>query len=466
MTPQELKTSILSLAFKGRLSEQSTNESAKTILVNLLKKGPKNKKYIPFSNDLAPYDIPDNWEWCMFHNVVSLENGNKAKEGKLPYLEARYLRTHENAKIVDFGEVVYPGQKGILVDGENSGEVFFFNEKGYMGSTFKLLNISSFVDERFVLLFMKLHQSDYRNNKKGAAIPHLNKNVFYEMPFPLPPLEEQKRIVDKIEKLLPLIDRYEIAWAKLEKFNKQFPNDMEKSILELAVRGKLVEQKPGEDASAEYKLIIDQKENFFKKAKIKKGLDTKIISDGDLPFDIPNTWKWIRLGEFAIIISKGTTPRGGNVAYLESGIGFLRAENVAGYDRLDKSSLKYIDEETHMGYLSRSILEPNDILVTIAGTLGRTGLVRSEDLPLNANQAVSFVRLFDPNSVDLKYIIYSLNSPSVQKVLAGQTKTTAIPNLTLEIIRDCLIPLPPLEEQKRIVAKLEELLPLCRKLIK
>ena len=158
-------------------------------------------------------------------------------------------------------------------------------------------------------------------------------------------------------------------------------------------------------------------------------------------------------------MTKGTTPRGGNVSYKEKGIGFLRAGNVAGLDTIDKSDLNFIDADTHTGYLSRSILEANDILITIAGTLGRTALVRNEDLPLNANQAISIVRLITTNSIDLLYLIYAINSPVIQKHLTTQRKITAIPNLTLEIISKCFIPIPPFEEQKRIVSRFKEILP-------
>ena len=145
---------------------------------------------------------------------------------------------------------------------------------------------------------------------------------------------------------------------------------------------------------------------------------------------------------------------------MDSGIGFLRAENVAGIDEIDKSSLKYINEETHKGYLKRSIIECNDILITIAGTLGRTALVRKNDLPLNANQAVSIVRIVNVQNINLLYLIYALNSSSIQKSLTTQKKITAIPNLTLEIISDCIIPIPPLSEQLRIVAELGKFEPL------
>ena len=171
----------------------------------------------------------------------------------------------------------------------------------------------------------------------------------------------------------------------------------------------------------------------------------------EVPFDIPDSWEWVRISSISVLVTKGTTPLGGNVAYSDNGIGFLRAENVAGLDRLDLSKLNYIDESTHTGYLKRSILEADDVLITIAGTLGRTAIVKEEHLPLNANQAVAIIRLVDSNSVDLRYLVYALNAPAIQERLTAQKKITAIPNLTLEIISDCLVPVPPLNEQRRIV---------------
>ena len=238
------------------------------------------------------------------------------------------------------------------------------------------------------------------------------------------------------------------------------PQELKSSILQLAIQGKLVEQRPEEGTGEKlYQQIQAEKKRLIQEGKIKKEKPLPEIAEDEVPFEIPEGWKWVRLESLSTAITKGTTPRGGNVAYLDKGIGFLRAENVAGLDRIDKSDLKYINEETHIGYLSRSILQANDVLITIAGTLGRTALVRRKDLPLNANQAVSMIRLVDVNKSDSKYIIYALNSAYIQKALTNQKKVTAIPNLTLETIQKCCIPLPPLAEQKRIVAQIEELLP-------
>lgn len=235
--------------------------------------------------------------------------------------------------------------------------------------------------------------------------------------------------------------------------------ELREAVLQAAIQGKLTEQLP-EDGDARDLLaqIKAEKERMIKEKKIKKEKPLEPISEDEVPFDVPKNWEWVRLGYISRLITKGTTPRGGNVSYTESGVGFLRAENVAGMDRLDKTNLKCIDIDTHFGFLQRSILEAGDILITIAGTLGRTALVRETDLPLNMNQAVSLVRMVNTRLVDLLYLIMTVNSPAIQKSLVDQRRVTAIPNLTLEIISNYLIPLPPLAEQHRIVARVEELL--------
>ena len=183
----------------------------------------------------------------------------------------------------------------------------------------------------------------------------------------------------------------------------------------------------------------------------KIGKNEPVCIADEVPFEIPESWEWVRFSSISSLVTKGTTPRGGNVSYVDSGIGFLRAENIAGLDKLDISRLNYIDEATHTGYLKRSIIQENDILITIAGTLGRTAIVKKENLPLNANQAVAIVRPVDAVLINLQYLVYALNSPSIQEKLTAQKKITAIPNLTLEIVSNCLIPIPPTEEQQRII---------------
>ena len=155
----------------------------------------------------APYELPEGWKWCKQSEVCKLVDGEKIADKEHPYLEVKYLRGTKEKSFVTSGKLIKKGTKVILVDGENSGEVFAIHEDGYMGSTFKALSIEN-VDENYLQYFITTKKDLYRNNKKGSAIPHLNKDLFKNMPFPLPPtLAEQQRIVNRIETMFAKLDQ-------------------------------------------------------------------------------------------------------------------------------------------------------------------------------------------------------------------------------------------------------------------
>lgn len=175
----------------------------------------------------------------------------------------------------------------------------------------------------------------------------------------------------------------------------------------------------------------------------------------EAPYELPDGWKWTRLGDCSSVISKGTTPKGGKDAYLKEGVNFLRIENLNEDGSINLSNISHISIEEHEGNLKRSILEEGDLLISIAGTLGKVGFVTKADLPMNTNQAIAFIRLHK-DIFDNMYLKYAIESPFVNAELLAKTKVTSIPNLTLEIISNCLIPLPPsLAEQQRIVNRIE-----------
>ena len=151
-------------------------------------------------------DIPDNWACIKSGECFSLEKGKKVTGVHLPYLEAKYLRGRINPTFYESGEMVTKGEKVILVDGENSGEVFIEPEDGIIGSTFKVLFIPKAISEKYALYFLNMNRMKFRNNKKGSAIPHLSKELFNDLQLPIPPIEEQQRIVEKLDQLLPLCD--------------------------------------------------------------------------------------------------------------------------------------------------------------------------------------------------------------------------------------------------------------------
>ena len=487
MNAQQLKNSILQEAIEGRLVPQDPNDEPASVLldkirkekVKLVKEGKLKKKDLeetPISEDEKPFDIPDSWEWVRVGAIFNHSSGKQLSGSNTDGALHEYITTSnlywgrfelENLKSMYYKdselEKCTAKQGDLLVcEGGDIGRCAIWPYDYDICLQNHIHRLRPFDNSYTVFVFyiMWYYKSIGLIGGKGIGIQGLSASALKSIVVPLPPLTEQQRIVAKIEELLPKVEEYGKAQETLDKLNEELPERLKKSILQEAIEGRLVLQDPNDEpASVLLDRIRKEKARLVKEGKLKKkDLEETPISEDEKPFEIPESWEWVRLSCISKTITKGTTPRGGKVAYSSVGIGFLRAENIAGIDKLDLSSVKYVTDEEHRGYLSRSILEANDLLITIAGTLGRTALVRESDLPLNANQAVSLVRLVDAKVLSLLYIIYALNAPSVQETLTTQKKVTAIPNLTLEIIGNCIIPLPPLAEQKRIVAKIEQLM--------
>ena len=209
---ENLPKSILQYAVEGKLVNQDIYDEPASILYdkiiaekeNLIKQGKikKEKPLPPITDDDIPYNIPENWKWVRLGEVCSLLNGNKIINVNLPLLNAKYLRTRQEKQIYTEGVKVNKNDYIILVDGENSGEVFKAFEDGILGSTFKILNINSNIYDRYILYILYFYKDTFKKSKKGAAIPHLDKDLFKNILTPLPPLKEQERIVKKVDELL------------------------------------------------------------------------------------------------------------------------------------------------------------------------------------------------------------------------------------------------------------------------
>ena len=222
-----LKKSILQEAIQGKLVAQCDSDEPATDLLkriheeklNLLKQGKLKKKDIQYStifraddnryyekvgsivNEITeeiPYELPDNWSFVRLSSICNLDDGTKASGEKLPYMDAKFHRGKGEITYLTQGKIVEPPCKAILVDGENSGEIFNITERGYLGSTFKILQISSCIFEEWLHLLLDAYRDLFKNSKVGAAIPHLNKNLFRNLIIGLPPYEEQIRITEKV----------------------------------------------------------------------------------------------------------------------------------------------------------------------------------------------------------------------------------------------------------------------------
>ena len=466
MTAQDLKNSILQLAVQGKLVPQDPSDEPATELLKqidteknvALKAGiiKKDKKIPLLTGEDIPYDVPNTWCWMRLGELCQLLDGEKCSGVKYPYLEAKYLRGKIAATFLDSGKFVKKGTRLILVDGENSGEVFFATEDGYMGSTFKVLYMPNSVYEPYILSFLLLKKQLFRNSKTGAAIPHLNKELFFTLPVPIPPYAEQERIVAKIEELLPLIKSYEESSERLNILNAEFPDKLRKSILQQAVQGKLTERDPADKPASELlKRIRAEKAKLITEGKIKKEKPLPPITDEEKPFDIPDTWEWVRLSD-VIDVRDGThdTPK-----YITSGYPLITGKDFYnGYFQLDKT--QYISEADYLEIIKRSKVDIGDILFSmIGGNIGSMIRITTDNYFEMGIKNVALFKQYVENETLSCYLFYFLKSQI--ECMRKSAKGGAQPFVPLNLLRSYPFPLPPLEEQKRIVARVEELLAVC-----
>ena len=421
-----------------------------------------------------PYKIPDNWVWTKYDVLFSDISKSEKKIEEKNYLENGKIAivSQGKDKIVGYSDILkvepYKEELPLIIFGDHTLNVKYIDFPFYIGADgVKVLKTTSIIISKFLFYLL--------NNLKTFTLINTGYRRHYpilkKLFFPLSPINEQRRIVEKLDFLFDKIKKAKelIEEIKIDIENRKI------SILDRAFKGVLTSKWRNENKTSDVrellKSINDEKIKKWeedciqaekdgnkkpKKPNIKE-VEDMIVPVEEQPYKLPNSWVWVRLGDISEKISKGTTPRGDD-GYTEEGVNFLRVENIGNNNSINLSNIKYISEKTHNGFLKRSILEEKDILISIAGTLGRTAIVKKEDLPANINQAISFVRLIDNNKVLENFIVFYLNSPTIKAILLSQVKVTAIPNLTLEIISDIKFPLPPLEEQQEIVRILDEVL--------
>ena len=487
MTPQELKNSILQMAIQGKLVEQRLEEGTAEELYlqiqeekqRLIMGGKINKeKPLPeITEDEKPFEIPESWKWVHISQIAESSLGktlDKVKNtGELkPYLcsvnvywSGISLEKVKEARFEEEEQKKYMLRKGdlLICEGGDVGRSAIWENNYPMYYQNALHRVRFYCDIN--PYFYKYQIECYKGMgiidkfSKGVTIKHLVQNSLNALWIPLPPLAEQRRIVSKIEELLPYIDRYEQTWSRLEEFNKHFPDNMKKSILQLAIQGKLVEQRPEEGTAEElYQQIQAEKQQLIKAGKIKKEKSLPEISEDEKPFAIPESWKWVRIGSILNKLVDGThkTPK-----YTETGIPFVSVRNISS-GKLDLSDTKFISESEHKLLIERCKPERGDILLSKVGT---TGIPAKVDTDIEFSLFVSVALLkFNTELLDVDFLVYAILTPDFQKQCKEHTRGVGNKNWVIIDIANTVFPLPPLAEQKRIVTKLEELLPLCERL--
>lgn len=493
MNAQDLKNSILQLAVQGKLVEQRAEEGTARELLEQIKlekdqliKDKKIKKSKPLpeiTEDEIPFEIPESWEWVRFGEIMNVVSARRVHQSDWKNEGIPFYRAREIAKLSEDGYVdnelfisaeLYDelSKSGVPKEGD-----LMVTAVGTLGKTYIVTKNDKFyykdasvicfenyakLSPEYIKMLMETPLMNYqiKSNSAGTTVATLTMVRMNEYMIPLPPLEEQHRIVAKIEEILPYIDQYDKAYTKLETFNKKFPEDMKKSILQMAMQGKLVEQLPEEGTADElYEQIVAEKAQLIKDGKIKKEKPLPEIAEDEIPFEIPSSWKWVRWGKLSFSIQYGYNAP----ALSEGHYRMVRISDIQDNKVLWETVPYCKIEDKEVGAY---LLEKNDILFArTGGTVGKSFLVK--DVPYEAVYAGYLIRTrYNSERLVPEYLKFFMESQLYWQQLRNGTIATAQPNCNGQTLAKMMIPIPPLEEQHRIVAKIEELLPYCDRLIK
>ena len=478
MTPQELKNSILQLAIQGKLVEQRPEEgTARELFVQiqaekqrLIEAGKiKKEKPLPeIAEDEKPFEIPETWMWVRLRDIVynrrqitpqstfsyidigSINNQRQMLDANENIIEANKAPSRAR-RIVEQGDILYSTVRPYLHNMCIIDKRFSYMPIASTG--FAVLSCHADLYNKYLFYYLMSPCFDnYANsseNSKGVAYPAINDDRLYRAVISLPPLAEQKRIVAKIEELLPYIDRYEQAWSKLEQLNSRFPEDMKKALLQYAIQGKLVEQRPEEGTGEElFAQIQAEKQRLIEAGKIKKEKPLLEITEDEKPFDIPAGWKWCRLGNVVSLVS-GTDFKPEEYNDQKRGTVY-----ITGASSLTDAGVAV----SRWTEIPRNFAYRGDILLVCKGSgYGKTVFCDVDEAHI-ARQIMAIKRM---DTMNMSYIRYFLQASITYLKTQGQG---VIPGIDRASVLNMFFPLPPLAVQKRIVEKLEQLLPLCGRL--
>lgn len=479
-----LRNKVLLLAMQGKLTEQLAEDGhagklydeiqidkQRLIRLGKIKKG---KVLQQITEEEIPFSIPENWKWIRWGELSeSIQYGYNAPaktEGRIKMVRISDI---QDGKVM-WDTVPYCDidEKDIEQYLLHKNDILFARTGGTVGKSYIVSEVpnravfagylirtsySSKLCAQYMKYFMEssLYWKQLENGTIATAQPNCNGNTLAKMIVPLPPYEEQVRIVEIINKMytiLDTIDEYQIAYSSnVEVLKNKF--------IDITIQGTLTEQLP-EDGTAEelFAEIQAEKAKLIKEKKIKKEKTLEVITEDEIPFEIPNNWKWVRLGDICSKISSGNTPAGGSKggAYVTEGYCFFREQNIYN-DGIHNDGMVYITEELLNTRLNSTVL-PKDILLNITGgSIGRCALIPDDFSRGSINQHILIIRVVDPR---IRFYIHKcLCSPYYQKLIMGNVVGDK-DGFSAGRCKNTLIPLPPIAEQMRIVDKIDELLSL------
>ena len=458
---QEIRKKILSLALTGKLVEQNSSDTPAHQLVESLSGSLNNH---PFENDISaqeiPYEIPDSWVWCRLSDIGTTNIGltyhpqDVAEDGTIVIRSSNIIKGK-----MDYADLVkvkcqirenqYLKRNDIVICARNGSKALVGKCAIYEGDS-DVISFGAFMaifrTPFFQYAYLYFNSPVFRrnfSNDDSKQINQVTQNILKNSLIPIPPEEEQKRITDKINSVFSFLDT-------IDTLQSQYQDNLatlKSKIIDAGIQGKLTEQLP-EDGTAE---------ELYQQIHTNQGIEKKDIADinADLP-EIPFTWCWVHLGDIVRVLGGKRIPAGRKLTTEDTGHKYIRISDMKNRS-VDAEKLLFVPEDIYPS-IAQYIIHKEDVYITVAGTIGRVGKIpESVD---GANLTENADRLVFSN-LDQDWLIYCLTSTFVQKQIEYLTTQVAQPKLAIKRIQEFLLPLPPLADQKRIVAKLEELLPLC-----
>lgn len=485
MKADTLRKSILQYAIQGKLVPQiDTEESASELLKKikaekqeLIKQGTikKEKDLPPITDGKKSFDIPDSWEWVRVGQFANIINGftplrtnsefwNKKEiswftvndiqtQGRIINTTSQYI---SKSALSEKSNRILPPNTLLLCCTASIGEyaitkIELTTNQQFNGIYPKELYTHA-IDMMYLFSIAPIFKDILMNLAGITTFPFVSVKKVENIVVPIPPLAEQQRIVDRIEELMALVDEYEKKEVELSKLEKEFPEKLKKSILQYAIQGKLVPQITTEEPASELlKKIKAEKQELIKQGKIKKQKDLPPIKDEEKPFDIPESWEWVRLGDLCNKLTDGAhqTPK-----YTENGVPFISVKDIS-KGKIDFSDTKFISEEEHKKLYERCNPQKGDLLLTKVGTTGIPVIVDT-DVEFSLFVSVALLKISN-KYLHLKYLCNLIKSPHVYMQAQENTKGVGNKNWVMRDIANTLVPLPPITEQQRIVSRIEEL---------
>ena len=394
MLADKLRKSVLQSAIQGKLTEQlATDDNVEDLLQaikkekELLIKEKKIKKQKPLpkiTEDEIPFAIPENWKWVRLGEVILLNMGQSPNSEDVGNdgIEFHQGKIYFTDEIIGFSDKYCSKPKKISNANEillsvraPVGEVNLNNREFCIGrglASIKIINS----EERYFFYLLFYCKKIFEKKSTGTTFKAISKDIIENLLIPLPPLAEQKRIVEKLDNVLANIEKLKSSEEKLSILQKNFPDKLKKSILQSAIQGKLTEQLATDDNVEDLlQAIKEEKERLIKEKKIKKQKPLPEITEEEIPFEIPKNWKWVRANDI-LDVRDGThdTPK-----YVVKGVPLVTSKNLDN-GKLNLSNIKYISKNDSEKINLRSKVNLNDILFAMIGTIGNPVIIKKSRL--------------------------------------------------------------------------------------